>query len=400
VGPATIAGELHADHMRSDRATLGAGASSEGSSSVDGRLSAVDIRADQIVVKPIADAVAVSNIGAVQADGTTKIALRAGDPTVAGGGGELVFPNPDQSVDNTALISLGFAGGDPTLKIGHSSGVAARHAQIMIDGKIKRNPLRTTPFSIEADLAGTETLFFQNVGAGVLDVNMPGGDLTVVNGDIKATNGIFNGSSSGHFFADVQGLNYTIDASGNLTVATSTSSGGYDCNPALLGVGYTYTAPAQWTVPVGPFAGGWTQTSDPGMSYPQHISGIPSHVRSSSALTLVSLKRQLTELFAEYGDNTAANIVISSITMRYIESAGSLQLFLRRSLRDGTGPQSTLATLTAATSGVFTTQTISPVHAVDPLYYYWLELVIDPNGSPADVQVADIDMVITKTGVE
>jgi hypothetical protein len=277
-----------------------------------------------------------------------KAQLLAGSSAAAGGGGVLRFPRPDLASDGTSLIDAGPYNGQSILRLTNSHATAGNAAEIVHDGVITKDVAKSAAWKLRVNSGADQTLVIDNAGAGKAHL-------------------------------DVKGL-----------VASRIAGGGFQ---------YGGSVKHSVNRDVSPPFGGWAFWTGPG-AHVIDMTGAPPYSRSSSAIDPITLLRPLE--FLQASDSVAGTLyTITNLKHTFAFSAGNLSLKLRRAKRDGTGAAADVNAFVESTNGgVFGLVTHAVNHDVDPLYAYWLELLIDPNAASSDVKVSGIVVQYDKTRAE
>lgn len=423
---------VHTD-VTADRVDVGSPSGLSAGSSA-GRVTAQDVSTNQAIVENASDSLTTNTVDVRQANGTTKVALRAGNPASNGGGGELAFPNVDQSADNTARVTMDYAG-DPVLKFTNLQASTFNGMDLEFDGILRKDSAKSNVnFSLQTNDASAETLRLENIGAGALNVLMPGGDfdmtsgdLTVTSGNIEATSGdidaggdvtgatLYAGSGDVTAFFDVNGVDLNFfgftTTVGSGLIADLTSQNGIEVTGGSTGASqygahYSYSSYVTFEIPLSPVAGGWmVEDGDSSVGErPVVVSSTPPYMRPAGLVTLY-MHCPLDPYFMPAHNQDGGNTVrLTSIAYRAVEYTGAtITMYVRRTERDGTGSRLTVATISAAASSSSTDYNVNsstPNHTVSGNYYYWLEFRITTSSSVLNARIADVIMTLDKQSVE
>lgn len=335
-----------------------------------------------------------AGLEARNAAGNAKVQMIPGRSTQNNEGGILRFPRPDLSNNVTAMIDVGPYAGTSVLKITNTNAVGDE-AVVEYDGILRRDGTKTgTQWAFEVASGITETLRIRNTGAGVADVRLEDGTLTIVDGDLVLLSGAIDVEQITGSFASWDLLN------GILTTAEIIANGGIEVHPnGSTAAGVRYTTPVPFNLDLTPYKGGWIQSGGTGV--PAYTTGTPPSVRSTTTDPIV-LRRAIDVQVNEANFTEGTRVRFVSVEFRYLRAnlADLFSVTLVSVARDGSGAPTTVATSSPAVSAVYAAVTLAINADADPDLYYYLQVSIEPDASAADVRIADVTLNIEKEAIE
>ena len=374
----------------------------------NGDMAAERVLTNALIAGPVANSAVIAPVAVLQANGTSKVELRSGNPGTAGGGGELHFPSPTEASDLTCRIATNHAG-NIDLALTNLVASNAQGLGLVVDGILRKNPAKSgIPFSLRVDEPTDEEIIIENINAGRLDLRLffgnlylDGGDIELVFGDILVPSGTISGSvfegPSALWSASPTGVVDAAEFTGPLVTLT----------PVASEVAYAYSSRVQFEVDYHPIQGGWSALENPATVRPGYSTGTtPPYVRPSAIAQNLTLRIPLT-LPNWYRSSPAAKsdlIRIVKIDFRYrrVNAADTVVFRIWRVRKDGTAAENLVATVTAAVSAVDAVGTTGVIdHIITrSTHTYFLEVTLQADASSDDARLMNVVATFDKLGIE